>query len=560
MQLDKLTTPRQTFPPNAMPRRATGTLYQNPPNSGIFYVQLTLGKTPLGKPKRRSFALSTCKNEQAAQERLELLAGLARRLRDAGREDLVEELVDRAASAEGRALDEVLRTADLIVARKLAGVPKEPDPIPTIRQLGTLWTSGELHKQFPDHIKRKSTADDDAGRFEKHVYPVIGEIPIDAFTLDHANLVMAGIPAGRAPATRRHIAQLLHRMCAMALFPLRIIKTNPLPEGFLPPIPTGKAKSWLYPDEDAKLLCAKPVPLAWRVFYGFLHREGLRFSEAVRLTWADVDLERGVLVLDKNKTEEPRAWALSLGLVAGLRAWRVLRERDGLLVGPNDPIFINERGKPIQENHAARRYREHLMLARITRGILYERTTMRQPIRAHDTRATFVTISLANGKSEAWVMDRTGHKSSLMINRYRRAARTAAELHLGDLKPLNEAIPELAVLMVATTDVTSSIPALEVSSSLPASPILDLSIPPPADELPQATAGNESPRETPEKFVREHEAGRSGFSKPAVSVLVAPPGLEPGRPFGQGILNSTRGIPVVSIRAIPRVLTTLRNA
>jgi hypothetical protein len=177
-------------------------------------------------------------------------------------------------SAEGRVLDEVLRTADLIISGKLSGMPKEPDPIPTIRQLGTLWTSGELHKQFPDHIKKKSTADDDAGRFEKHVYPVIGEIPIDAFTLDHANLVMAGIPAGRAPATRRHVAQLLHRICAMALFPLRVIKTNPLPEGFLPPIPAGKAKSWLYPDEDTKLLCAKPVPLAWRVFYGFLHREG----------------------------------------------------------------------------------------------------------------------------------------------------------------------------------------------------------------------------------------------------------------------------------------------
>jgi len=461
---------------------------------------------------------------------------------------------------EGRALDEVLRTADLIIGRKLEGIPAEPARPSTIRELGQQWTSGELHKQFPDHIKKKSTADDDAGRLEKHVYPVIGEIPIDAFTLDHANLVMAGIPAGRAPATRRHVAQLLHRICAMALFPLRLVKTNPLPEGFLPQIPSGKAKSWLYPDEDTKLLCAKPVPLAWRVFYGFLHREGLRFSEAVRLTWTDVDLERGVLVLDKNKTEEPRAWALSMGVVVGLRASRALREHDGILVGPNDPVFINERGLPIRESHAADRYREHLYLARITRGVLFERTKFRQPIRAHDTRATFVTISLANGKSEAWVMDRTGHKSSLMINRYRRAARTAAELHLGDLKPLNEAIPELAAAVVATIDGASPIPILDESSSLPASPPSDSSLPLPADELPQATAGNESPRETPEKFVREHEAARSGFSETAVSLLVAPAGLEPARPLEQGILNSTRGIPVVSIRAIPRVLTTFRNA
>ncbi len=40
--------------------------------------------------------------------------------------------------------------------------------------------------------------------------------------------------------------------------------------------------------------------------------------------------------------------------------------------------------------------------------------------------------------------DRTGHKSSVMINRYRRAARTAAELDLGTLAPLVLCIPELS--------------------------------------------------------------------------------------------------------------------
>ncbi|HMY21675.1 MAG TPA: tyrosine-type recombinase/integrase, partial [Polyangium sp.] len=89
------------------------------------------------------------------------------------------------------------------------------------------------------------------------------------------------------------------------------------------------------------------------------------------------------------------------------------------------------------------RYRGHLADAGIDRANLFERTKARQPIRIHDTRATFITIMLANGKSEAWVQDRTGHKSSQMINRYRRAARTAAELALGNLAPLYQAIPEL---------------------------------------------------------------------------------------------------------------------
>jgi hypothetical protein len=55
-----------------------------------------------------------------------------------------------------------------------------------------------------------------------------------------------------------------------------------------------------------------------------------------------------------------------------------------------------------------------------------------------------VTLSLAQGKSEAWVTDRTGHKSSAMLYLYKRAARTHAEAEFGVLVPLHEAIPELA--------------------------------------------------------------------------------------------------------------------
>jgi len=80
----------------------------------------------------------------------------------------------------------------------------------------------------------------------------------------------------------------------------------------------------------------------------------------------------------------------------------------------------------------------------IARAELSERTATRRPIRVHDLRATFITLALAAGRSETWVMDRTGHTTSAMLNLYRRQARNAAELHLGELAPLNLALPELA--------------------------------------------------------------------------------------------------------------------
>jgi hypothetical protein len=61
-----------------------------------------------------------------------------------------------------------------------------------------------------------------------------------------------------------------------------------------------------------------------------------------------------------------------------------------------------------------------------------------------------VTVHLALGKPEAWITDRTGHTSSSMLHKYKRAARTHAELGLGPLAPLDEAVPELLALAART--------------------------------------------------------------------------------------------------------------
>jgi len=84
-----------------------------------------------------------------------------------------------------------------------------------------------------------------------------------------------------------------------------------------------------------------------------------------------------------------------------------------------------------------------LKKAKVDREELHETGVNRRRLRAHDLRGTMVTLSLANGRTEAWVADRTGHKSSTMISRYRRSARSAQELELGALAPLDHAIPEL---------------------------------------------------------------------------------------------------------------------
>jgi len=103
--------------------------------------------------------------------------------------------------------------------------------------------------------------------------------------------------------------------------------------------------------------------------------------------------------------------------------------------------------QPLYVDHLAGELRDGLQDAGVKRAKLFERSEHRMRLRAHDLRATFVTLALADGKTEDWVVTRTGHGSSQMIALYRRQAKTAAELKLGWLKPLHEVVPELAALV-----------------------------------------------------------------------------------------------------------------
>lgn len=409
----------------------TGSVYESMPGTWRAMIAVETGK-------RRSFALPGCSSRKDAEKRAAVLADIAARLRGAGLERFVVGACKDAGKATGAEIQAIRDEVDRLV--------KHPPPPPkpkglTFRELAEKWTSGELHRLYPDHVKLKRHADDDAYRFHKHIFPVVQNVALADFTLEHAEDVMRRLPSNLSSSSRRNVALLVHRVLKLAVYPLRAIEHSPLPPGFLPRIQYTKALTYLHPSEDSVLLACKEVPLALRVFYGFLGREGMRLGEALSLRWQDFDLERGAVVLDRNKTNDPRSWALDPGVVRALRVWRAKRGN------PDDtkPAFVDGDGKPLSTTFKyAIQFRAHLELAGVKRAALFEDSDVRRPIRLHDLRASFVTLSLGNGRTEAWVQDRTGHRSSFMLNRYRRAARMVSELRLGTLAPLDQAIPELA--------------------------------------------------------------------------------------------------------------------
>lgn len=386
---------------------------------------------------RRAFHLATCgpADGEKAEQRTKLLAGLAYQMRMADQLDHAESLLERAASVDGNALDNVIGAVKRLCEgfEDLVPLVEDESDAPTFQELATEWTEGKLHKRFPDHVKAKKTADSDEQRLGKWVYPIVGDVRIDAFTLDHAEKVMAGLGEGLKPASRRQIAQLLSKVLNMAAYPCRYISVSPIPRGWLPKAPKPKPKAYLYPVEERQLLGHTDIPVAVRLAYGILAREGMRKTELLSLTWGDVDLKRGTLTLDENKSDEPRAWVMDAGVTAALRIWREMKGKPK----------AKERILGVDELRASD-LRAHLLAAKVKRKQIHVATKNRDRYNVHAHRGTFVTLALAAGRTEAWVTDRTGHTTSLMLRRYKRAARNATELDLGWLAPLDEAIPELA--------------------------------------------------------------------------------------------------------------------
>ncbi len=141
----------------------------------------------------------------------------------------------------------------------------------------------------------------------------------------------------------------------------------------------------------------------------------------------------------------PRSWAIDPGTA---KALAVHREHFMPQAEASSRVFVGERGEALSKFGMAALLRQHLQAI----GLKAERpepfvtTDERHQMRVHDLRGTFVTLSLAEGRSESWIADRTGHRSSTMINRCERTVRSFAERNLGSAAPLVEAVPELARL------------------------------------------------------------------------------------------------------------------
>ncbi len=384
-----------------------------------------------------------------AKARGELVQSWVNRLQRAGMADLVQNFVESGAKADAQTVTKIAARVDSLVGNDRSYLPimetAKPGAPVTFRKFAERWTGGELARIYPDHIEVKASVTDDIERLEKHVYPRVEDVPLAAFTREHADGVMAKLAPTLKRGTRRQVAQLINRVLHLAVF-TGAIKHHPLPRGWLPKAPKAEsiAKEALLPSEEGQLLVGRNaegkvvVPLVYRAAYAFFDREGMRKGEMQRLTRADVNLKNGIVSLDENKTDRPRSWVLNASVVQMLERWFEMSPGK-----PTDPVFPD-----IAWDKLAPIFRDHCEAVGIDRARLFEKRANKLRLRAHDMRAFFVTAAMYAGKDALWITDRTGHTSLGMLRTYERDVRRWRELGESPVD-VAEAIPEFAARSVA---------------------------------------------------------------------------------------------------------------
>ncbi len=121
----------------------------------------------IGKKRRKGTLLRSCKSEAEAEDLQLFVARLVTRLREAGYGSLAPRVIHDAGApdmdADGRR--KLAKFVERIATGKEPGLARlhgaTRDGI-TVSDLADLWTSGDLAKEYPDHVRVKKTKGDDS--------------------------------------------------------------------------------------------------------------------------------------------------------------------------------------------------------------------------------------------------------------------------------------------------------------------------------------------------------------------------------------------------------------
>lgn len=404
---------------------------------GFFQWVVRAGVYPKGHDKAGDdiqFRLTLrTKDEPLATESMTALFLMRDRLVKLGRGVDAEQLLKDAALhvEEPELFAAALMVGDIVEAQA-AQAPAPRSDWTTWASLGRAWLSGDLMRRFP-HLQKigpPKTTDKEEGIID-YLEPFIGQVTLESFNLSHYNLAMGALPPNcKRDTARRHYHQTIMRIMRLAR-KCKLITVWQLDE--VEPIAIDKKSkpefTCLRPEHIQKLIPSPKLERRWRMLWGFMMWESPRIGYLPELEWRHIETDGSGAVKMESKNGEVLYWDLRPGTLAALLEHKRLHPKSR---GPFDWL------EPAWKHQAAKILRKHLMRVGADDEQLHKSKGRFRKLRAHDLRATFIVFAKLEGRSESWIMDRTGHHSSEMIQRYDRLARVSMGKGWTALPPLTE--------------------------------------------------------------------------------------------------------------------------
>jgi integrase len=210
--------------------------------------------------------------------------------------------------------------------------------------------------------------------------------------------------AGKAEATVRHVLCLMRQAFNKAVIWRLWTGDNPC-KGVTFPIPNNARQRFLSQDEVARLLEAlrlrspQVARIATMSLYG-----GLRLGEVLALTWSNVDLKNGIIMVQDTKNSESRP----IFITDPIR--QVIKElKPG---GPDELLFKSKTGNPLQ--WLSKSFAATVKELKLNDGI----SDPREKVTFHSLRHTYASWAVMAGVPLYIVGKAIGHRTLTMTAKY----------------------------------------------------------------------------------------------------------------------------------------------
>jgi integrase len=265
---------------------------------------------------------------------------------------------------------------------------------------------------------RLSTYENYKMYIENYIYPALGDLPLLGLNTNHIQILYNKmLKKGKASATIHKVHQIIHP-CLQKAVQIKLIPWNPSAATERPTIKSHTGQAMSEPDMYKFLAFVDGMPDRWKAAMLVLIGTGLRIGELLALTWDDVDLEKGIinvnktlsrtksksLVVNAPKTESsaapvpiPELIITELKRHQASQAAYILRYGKYKGYQKSNLVFGSMKGTHIAPRNFQRKYYQVLEKAKV------------EHLKLHGLRHTFATRLLEEGEDTRTVQELLRH-------------------------------------------------------------------------------------------------------------------------------------------------------